>query len=114
MSLSIVAWYLRGQGLGHSWAQQLEVKPVCSLLCQYQQQLICWLRLKPDATRTELLQPWCCMQELGAAGLTKRPTSCMLVMPKALKGAVDNEESKEFETGFEDVAKRVKAVQPIF
>ena len=54
------------------------------------------------------------MQELGAAGSTKRPTSCMLVMPKALKGAVDDEESKEFEAGFEDIAKRVKAVQPIF
>lgn len=53
-------------------------------------------------------------EELGAAGLTKRPTSCMLVLPKALKNATDDDESKEFLTSYEEVAKKVKAVQPIF
>jgi H/ACA ribonucleoprotein complex subunit 2 len=53
-------------------------------------------------------------EELGAAGLTKRPTSCMLVMPKPLKHATEDDESKEFLESYEDVAKRVKKVQPIF
>ena len=53
-------------------------------------------------------------QELGAAGLTKRPTSCMLVLPKALKNAIDDEEAKEFLTAYEETAKKVKAVQPVF
>lgn len=53
-------------------------------------------------------------EELGAAGLTKRPTSCMLVLPKALKNATDDEESKEFLTAYEEVAKKVKSVQPVF
>ena len=36
-------------------------------------------------------------EELGQAGLTKRPTSCMLILPKALKGeAAKDEEAKEF------------------
>lgn len=54
------------------------------------------------------------LQELGAAGLTKRPTSCMLVLPKALKNPIDDEESKEFLTSYEEVAKKVKSVQPVF
>lgn len=51
------------------------------------------------------------LQELGAAGLTKRPTSCMLILPKPLKGG---EEDAEFDEAYEDVLKRVKAVQPVF
>ena len=51
------------------------------------------------------------MQELGAAGLTKRPTSCMLILPKALKGG---EEDTEFDELYADVFKRIKAVQPVF
>ena len=51
-------------------------------------------------------------QELGAAGLTKRPTSCMLLLPKPVKGGEDNDEAKEFAESFADVHKRVKAVQP--
>ena len=38
----------------------------------------------------------------------------MLVMPKPLKNATDDDESKEFLESYEDVAKRVKKVQPIF
>ena len=51
-------------------------------------------------------------QELGAAGLTKRPTSCMLLLPKPVKGGEDDDEAKEFAESFADVHKRVKAVQP--
>jgi H/ACA ribonucleoprotein complex subunit 2 len=36
-------------------------------------------------------------EELGQAGLTKRPTSCMLILPKPVKGeAGKDEEAKEF------------------
>ena len=36
-------------------------------------------------------------EELGQAGLTKRPTSCMLILPKPAKGdAGKDEEAKEF------------------
>lgn len=52
------------------------------------------------------------MQELGAAGLTKRPTSCMLILPKAPKGA--SEDVAEYTTTYQDVLERVKAVQPLY
>ena len=51
------------------------------------------------------------LQELGAAGLTKRPTSCMLVMPKPLKGG---EPDEDFDTTYEAVFEKVKSVQPAF
>mmetsp|Transcript_25374 Transcript_25374/g.70981 ORF Transcript_25374/g.70981 Transcript_25374/m.70981 type:complete len:148 (-) Transcript_25374:77-520(-) len=47
-------------------------------------------------------------EELGAAGQTKRPTSCMLVLPKPLKGEEDDAEYKET---YEEVFKKVKAQQ---
>ena len=53
------------------------------------------------------------MQELGAAGLTKRPTSCMLVLPPAHAAAAD-EEAKDYAQTYEDVFNRVKHVQPIY
>lgn len=52
------------------------------------------------------------LQELGAAGLTKRPTSCMLVMPKPVKGAAEADE--EFDTLYEAVFTKVKSLQPAF
>ena len=51
------------------------------------------------------------LQELGAAGLTKRPTSCMLILPKPPKGG---EEDEEFDQAYAEAVKRVKAVQPVF
>jgi len=51
------------------------------------------------------------VQELGAAGLTKRPTSCMLILPKPAKGG---EEDAEFDQAYAEAVKRVKAVQPVF
>lgn len=54
-------------------------------------------------------------EELGQAGLTKRPTSCMLLLPKPLKGELTNdEEGKEFKEGYDEVFSKVKALQPIF
>jgi H/ACA ribonucleoprotein complex subunit 2 len=54
-------------------------------------------------------------EELGAAGLTKRPTSCMLVLPKPIKGeAPKDDEAKEFAEAYEDVFKKVKAAQPVY
>jgi H/ACA ribonucleoprotein complex subunit 2 len=36
-------------------------------------------------------------EELGQAGLTKRPTSCMLILPRPVKGeAPQDDEAKEF------------------
>ena len=52
-------------------------------------------------------------QELGAAGLTKRPTSCVLILPNTQKEAMD-EETKSYAEIYEDVLKRVKAVQPLY
>jgi hypothetical protein len=43
-------------------------------------------------------------EELGQAGLTKRPTSCMLVLPKPIKAATaDDEETKEFKESYDEV-----------
>ncbi|KAK9823969.1 hypothetical protein WJX72_006706 [[Myrmecia] bisecta] len=53
-------------------------------------------------------------EELGAAGLTKRPTSCMLVMPKPVKGTAEGDDAKEFAEAYTEVAKKVKAAQPVF
>lgn len=50
-------------------------------------------------------------QELGAAGQTKRPTSCMLILSKPLKG--DAEQDSEFTEAFDEVMKKVKAQQYI-
>lgn len=52
-----------------------------------------------------------CLQELGTAGLTKRPTSCMLVLPKLLKGG---EPDEDYDTTYEAVFEKVKSVQPAF
>ncbi len=53
------------------------------------------------------------LQDLGAAGLTKRPTSCMLVLPKPVKGP-EGDDFAEYKEAYEDVFKRVKALQPLY
>jgi len=43
-------------------------------------------------------------EELGAAGLTQRPTSCMLILPKPLKGgAPADDEAKGFAEAYTEV-----------
>lgn len=62
---------------------------------------------------------WCFMgltllQELGASGLSKRPTSCMLVLPQPVKGPkADDEEQKEFEKEYHEVEKKIKAADSL-
>jgi H/ACA ribonucleoprotein complex subunit 2 len=51
-------------------------------------------------------------QELGAAALSKRPTSCMLILPKPLKGTADVDE--EFGELYSEVEKKIKASAPVF
>ena len=55
-------------------------------------------------------------QELGAAAMTKRPTSCMLLLPKPAKPNKEDteEEAKEYADSYTDVHTRVKAVQPLY
>lgn len=55
------------------------------------------------------------LQALGAAGLTKRPTSCMLVLPKPLKGtAADDDEAKEFAEAYGSARAKIAAVEPLY
>lgn len=51
----------------------------------------------------------CCAvsQELGASGLSKRPTSCMLILPKPPKGGADDDEAKEFAEAYSEVEKKL-------
>ena len=54
-------------------------------------------------------------QALGAAGLTKRPTSCMLLLPKPLKGTTaDDEDAKEFEEAYESARAKIATVEPLY
>ncbi|GFR53187.1 hypothetical protein Agub_g15935 [Astrephomene gubernaculifera] len=54
-------------------------------------------------------------EDLGAAALSKRPTSCLLILPKPLKGGEGDEaEAKEFAEAYNEVEKKVKASQIVF
>jgi H/ACA ribonucleoprotein complex subunit 2 len=55
------------------------------------------------------LLPW--LQELGASGLSKRPTSCMLILPKPVKGGKDDDEQKEFDEAYSEVEKKIKGAE---
>lgn len=52
-------------------------------------------------------------EELGAAGMTKRPTSVMLVMPEGVKGSVkmSSSDKKEFEDMYEKILAKVKSMK---
>lgn len=54
-----------------------------------------------------------CLQELGAAALSKRPTSCMLILPKPAKAGAGGggDDAKEFEEAYGEVEKKVKAAE---
>ena len=53
--------------------------------------------------------------ELGQAGLTKRPTSCMLILPRPLKGSLpDDAEGKEYKEIYDEVFTKVKSAQIVF
>ncbi len=55
------------------------------------------------------------VQDLGAAALSKRPTSCMLLLPKPVKaGQVEAEDAAEYEESFTELEKKVKSALPVF
>ena len=51
-------------------------------------------------------------EELGAAGQTKRPTSCMLVLPDAQKGGdkMSDDDAKEFKDMYGKVVSKIKSL----
>ncbi len=55
-------------------------------------------------------------EELGAAGLTKRPTSCILLMPKPWKQAkdADKDEVEKYEESYGEIDKKAKSIAPVF
>ena len=52
------------------------------------------------------------VQDLGAAALSKRPTSCMLILPQPPKGPVDAEEQKEYAEAYEEAEKKIRNALP--
>ena len=58
----------------------------------------------------------CAPQELGAAGLTKRPTSCILLLPKPWKESKDTDKSevKKYVKEYEEVNEKAKSVALVF
>ncbi|WZN58581.1 ribosomal protein L7Ae [Chloropicon roscoffensis] len=55
-------------------------------------------------------------EELGAAGLTKRPTSCILLLPKPWKESKDTDKSevKKYVKEYEEVNEKAKSVALVF
>ncbi|PNH04466.1 H/ACA ribonucleoprotein complex subunit 2 [Tetrabaena socialis] len=54
-------------------------------------------------------------EDLGAAALSKRPTSCLLILPKPIKGGDGDEaEAKEFAEAYSEVEKKLKAAAVVF
>lgn len=49
-------------------------------------------------------------EDLGGAGSTKRPTSCLLVLPAPPRGGVSEEESAKFKVSLDEVVKEVKVL----
>lgn len=47
-------------------------------------------------------------EDLGTAGSTKRPTSCMLILPVAPKGDVGEEDAAKFKAEYDEVVMEVK------
>eukprot|EP00897_Mesotaenium_endlicherianum_P006075 jgi/Mesen1/5496/ME000276S04627 len=47
-------------------------------------------------------------EDLGTAGATKRPTSCMLILPTPPKGDVSGDEAAKFKEEYDEVVKEVR------
>lgn len=54
------------------------------------------------------------LQDLGTAGLTKRPTSCMLILPKPPKGDVPEDEATEFKSDYDELLTEAKSIAVVF
>jgi H/ACA ribonucleoprotein complex subunit 2 len=52
-------------------------------------------------------------QELGASALSKRPTSCMLILPKPAKAVASAGDDAEFDEAYAEVEKKVKASEVV-
>ncbi|KAL3699169.1 hypothetical protein R1sor_017191 [Riccia sorocarpa] len=53
-------------------------------------------------------------EELGAAGATKRPTSCTLILSGPLKGDASEEDKEKFSSEFDEVVKEVRELSSSF
>merc|ERR1712157_205399 len=55
-------------------------------------------------------------EELGAAGLTKRPTSCILLLPKPWKQSKDADkgEVEKYEESYGEISKKAKSIALVF
>merc|ERR1711934_631673 len=55
-------------------------------------------------------------EELGAAGLTKRPTSCILLLPKPWKENkdTDKDEVEKYVESYGEIKKKAKSIAPTF
>ncbi|QDZ24375.1 ribosomal protein L7 [Chloropicon primus] len=55
-------------------------------------------------------------EELGAAGLTKRPTSCILLLPKPWKESkdTDKDDVKKYVESYDEINKKAKDVALVF
>ena len=51
-------------------------------------------------------------EDLGAAALSKRPTSCMLLLPQPPKADGDEEAQKEYAEAYAEAEKKVRAAMP--
>lgn len=81
-------------------------------MLQVPPQLLC--RVEQAAHHFNMCHPLSrSVQELGAAALSKRPTSCMLVLPKPPKGGADDDEAKEFAEAYGEAEKKVRAAMPV-
>ena len=52
-------------------------------------------------------------QELGAAALSKRPTSCMLVLATPPKAGGNAAEQEEFAETYGEIEKKIKAMPSV-
>lgn len=49
-------------------------------------------------------------EDLGTAGSTKRPTSCVMISPSSNASVKDKEKFQEFQQGYDEVVKEVEAL----
>lgn len=50
-------------------------------------------------------------EDLGSAGATKRPTSCVMIVPGGSKSSKVSGKSDEYKEGFDEVVKEVAAIE---
>ena len=48
-------------------------------------------------------------EDLGSAGATKRPTSCVMIVPGGGKSKKNADKTDEYRDGFDDIVKEINA-----